>query len=129
VSSGRSVTFTHALCRAPAASVVDGLRAEDRGAPDADVFRAEHAAYVAALEAAGVAVTVLEPLEAFPDSVFVEDPALILNGVAIVLRPGAPSRAGEAAALRPALEAHCDGVWTSPRGWSMAATSCAPTIR
>jgi dimethylargininase len=36
---------------------------------------AEHAAYVAALEAAGVAVTVLEPLEAFPDSVFVEDPA------------------------------------------------------
>jgi dimethylargininase len=86
------------------------LRAEDRGAPDAGVFRTEHAAYVAALEAAGVAVTVLEPLEAFPDSVFVEDPALILNGVAIVLRPGAPSRAGEAAALRPALEAHCDGV-------------------
>jgi dimethylargininase len=110
VSSGRSVTFTHAICRAPAASVVDGLRAEDRGAPDAGVFRAEHAAYVAALEAAGVAVTVLEPLEAFPDSVFVEDPALILNGVAIVLRPGAPSRAGEAAALRPALEAQCDGV-------------------
>jgi dimethylargininase len=110
VSSGRSVTFTHAICRAPAASVVDGLRAEDRGAPDADVFRTEHAAYVAALEAAGVAVTVLEPLEAFPDSVFVEDPALILNGVAIVLRPGAPSRAGEAAALRPALEAQCDGV-------------------
>jgi hypothetical protein len=89
---------------------VDGLRAEDRGAPDATVFRAEHRAYVAALEAAGVAVTVLEPLEAFPDSVFVEDPALILNGVAIVLRPGAPSRAGEAAALRPALEAHCDGL-------------------
>jgi dimethylargininase len=110
VTSGRSVTFTHALCRAPAASVVDGLRAEDRGAPDATVFNAEHLAYVAALEAAGVAVTVLEPLEAFPDSVFVEDPALILNGVAIVLRPGAPSRAGEAAALRPALEAHCDGL-------------------
>jgi dimethylargininase len=110
VSGGRSVTFTHAICRAPAASVVDGLRAEDRGAPDAGVFRTEHAAYVAALEAAGVAVTVLEPLEAFPDSVFVEDPALILDGVAIVLRPGAPSRAGEAAALRPALEAQCDGV-------------------
>jgi dimethylargininase len=110
VTSGRSVTFTHAICRAPAASVVDGLRAEDRGAPDAGVFRTEHAAYVAALEAAGVAVTLLEPLEAFPDSVFVEDPALILNGVAIVLRPGAPSRAGEAAALRPALEANCDGV-------------------
>lgn len=106
----RSVTFTHALCRAPSSSVVDGLRAHDRGTPDAEAFRAEHAAYVAALEAAGVIVTVLEPLEDFPDSVFVEDPALILNGVAIVLRPGARSRAGEAAALRPALEEHCDDV-------------------
>ncbi|KPQ13580.1 MAG: dimethylargininase [Rhodobacteraceae bacterium HLUCCO18] len=113
---GRSVSFTHALCRAPSSSIVEGLRAEDRGAPDADVFRAEHAAYVAGLEAAGVAVTVLDPLEAFPDSVFVEDPALVLDGVAIVLRPGAPSRAGEAAALRPALERHCDGVLDLGRG-------------
>jgi dimethylargininase len=110
VTEGRCVTFTHALCRAPAPSIVDGLRAEDRGAPDFETFRAEHAAYVAALEEAGVSVNVLEPLEDFPDSVFVEDPALILNGVAISLKPGAPSRAGEADALRPALEAHCDGV-------------------
>ncbi|MCU4653886.1 arginine deiminase family protein [Roseibacterium sp. SDUM158016] len=108
--AGRSVSFTHAICRVPASSVVDGLRAEDRGAPDADAFRGEHAAYVAALEAAGVSVTVLDPMEDFPDSVFVEDPALVLDGVAIVLRPGAPSRAGEAAALRPALERHCAGV-------------------
>jgi dimethylargininase len=108
--AGRSVSFTHALCRTPSLSVVEGLRAEDRGTPDAATFRAEHAAYVAALEEAGVAVTVLEALEAYPDSVFVEDPALILNGVAIVLRPGAPSRAGEAAVIRPALMEHCDAV-------------------
>jgi dimethylargininase len=59
-------------------------------------LRAEHAAYVAALEEAGVAVTVLEPLEDFPDSVFVEDPALILNGVAIVAAPrrAQPGRGG-----------------------------------
>jgi dimethylargininase len=110
VTRGRAVSFTHALCRAPSSSIVEGLRAEDRGAPDADLFRAEHAAYVAALKAAGMVVTVLEPLEEFPDSVFVEDPALVLDGMAIVLRPGAPSRAGEAAALRPALERYCDGV-------------------
>ena len=35
---------------------------------------AEHAAYVDALQAAGVQVTVLEALEQFPDSMFVEDP-------------------------------------------------------
>ena len=107
---GRSVTFTHAISRTPSTSIVDGLRAEDRGAPDANLFLNEHEAYVAALEDTGVAVTVLEPLEDYPDSVFVEDPALILSGVAILLRPGAPSRAGEAAAIRPALKAQCDGL-------------------
>jgi len=115
--TGRSVTFTHAICRTPPASIIDGLRAEDRGAPDVDAFLAEHAAYVTALEAVGVAVTVLDPLEAYPDSVFVEDPALILNGVAILLRPGAPSRAGEVAAIRPALEDGCDSVVGLTRGY------------
>ncbi|WP_202964518.1 hypothetical protein [Inquilinus limosus] len=70
--------FDRALARQPAGSAVDGLRAVDRGAPDMTRFRAEHAAYVAALEQAGVAVEVLPPLEAFPDSVFLEDPALTL---------------------------------------------------
>ena len=30
-------------------------------------------------EAAGVIVTILPPLEAFPDSIFVEDPALVFS--------------------------------------------------
>src|SRR5688572_20506922 len=55
--------FDRALARQPAGSAVDGLRAVDRGAPDMARFRAEHAAYVAALEQAGVAVEVLPPLE------------------------------------------------------------------
>lgn len=102
----RSFEFTHALCRTPARSVTDGLRATDQGDPDPLIFAAEHAAYVSALRHAGCEVTVLEADEAFPDSVFIEDPALVLNGVAIVLRPGAASRLGEAAALRPALVEH-----------------------
>ena len=99
----KSYQFTHALCRTPATSVTDGLRATDQGDPDPMAFAAEHAAYVSALRAAGCTVTVLPADEAFPDSVFIEDPALVLNGTAIVLRPGAPSRIGEAAALRPFL--------------------------
>ncbi|QBY00048.1 dimethylarginine dimethylaminohydrolase [Rhodophyticola sp. CCM32] len=102
--TNHSITFTHALCRAPSRSVTDGLRAEDHGAPDPDVFAREHAGYVAALRQTGAEVTVLEAAEAFPDSVFIEDPALCLKGVAIVLRPGAPTRRGEAAALRPDLQ-------------------------
>lgn len=99
----KSYQFTHALCRTPAASVTDGLRATDQGDPDPLVFAAEHGAYVSALRDVGCEVTVLPASEAFPDSVFIEDPALVLNGTAIVLRPGAETRIGEAADLRPAL--------------------------
>ena len=98
-----AIRFTHAIVRAPAASVTEGLRAVDTGAPDAARFAADHAAYVAALEAAGAEVIALPALEDFPDSVFVEDTALCLPEGAVVLRPGAPSRLGEAAAMEPHL--------------------------
>ncbi len=95
--------FNNALVREPAASVVQGLRAEDRGTPTLAGVRAEHDAYVAALQAEGVDVERLPPLEAFPDSIFVEDPALVFPEGAILLRPGAASRFGETAAIAPAL--------------------------
>lgn len=84
-------------------SVAGGLRAGDGADPDAFVFAEQHAAYVSALESAGGLVTVLPALEDFPDSVFIEDPAICSGSTAIVLRPGARSRFGEAAALLPAL--------------------------
>lgn len=96
--------FNHALARAPSPSVVDGLRAVDVGAPDFDGVMREHAAYVRAVEEAGVAVEVLPALDAYPDSLFVEDTALTFTGAAIVLRPGAPTRVGEARAIVPVLE-------------------------
>ena len=105
-----SYTFTHAICRKPGRSVVHGLRASGGCAPDVDTFAREHAAYVEALADAGVAVSALEPLEAWPDSVFVEDPALCVAGCAIILRPGAPSRFGERDAAREALREHFDTV-------------------
>jgi dimethylargininase len=112
--------FDCALLRTPAASVVDGLRAGDGPSPTHAGLLAEHQAYVVALERAGLAVEVLGPLQAFPDSVFVEDPALAFAEGAILLRPGAPSRAGEVDALAPTLrrrfprvlelaEGHVDG--------------------
>ncbi len=101
----RSYRFTHAIVRAPAESAVEGLRAVDSGAPDLARFRAHHADYVAALRSTGAEVVELPPLEAFPDSVFVEDTALCLPEVAVAMRPGAPSRLGEARAMLPSLQA------------------------
>jgi N-dimethylarginine dimethylaminohydrolase len=39
-----------------------------------------------------------------PDSTFVEDTAVLTPHAAILCRPGAPSREGEVAAIRPELE-------------------------
>ena len=99
----RSFRFTHAIVRPPADSAVAGLRAVDTGAPDLALMRRHHADYVAALREAGVQVTALAPLDDHPDAQFVEDTALCLPEGAVVLRPGAPSRLGEAAAMAPEL--------------------------
>jgi dimethylargininase len=70
-----------------------------------DVARAreQHAAYVVALRLAGVAVEELPPSEAFPDSCFMQDPALVIGGRAVIARPGAASRRGEEALVAPLL--------------------------
>jgi dimethylargininase len=95
--------FNSAIVRRPGKSVVRGLRADDRGNPSYEGILTEHDAYVAALKDAGVEVQILEPLEDFPDSIFVEDPALVFTEGAILLNPGVPSRAGETAAIAPVL--------------------------
>ena len=102
---GLSFRFTHAITRSPSESVANGIRAVDSGDPDCAAFRAEHDLYVRALQEAGLHVDILPPLEEFPDSCFVEDPAFCLPEGAIQLRPGTASRKGEGDAIRTALEA------------------------
>jgi dimethylargininase len=117
--SGRSpYRFNRAIVRSPARSVVNALRAGDRCNPTYDGVKAEHDTYVAALEAAGVTVTILPPVEAFPDSVFVEDPALVFPEGTILLRPGAPSRAGEVEEIAPALREMFETVISLPTGFA-----------
>jgi dimethylargininase len=125
----RVFDFNSAIVRLPGNSVVDGLRAHAGPAPAFEAVRAEHAAYIEALQHAGVRITVLEALEQFPDSIFVEDPALVFSEAAVLLRPGAPSRLPEAEALAAALAArfpallrlsqgHADGgdILVTPKG-------------
>jgi len=98
------VTFTRAIVRPPGATFADGLTTAGLGPPDLPLARAQHEAYVAALEACGLAVTRLPAEDRFPDSTFVEDTAVLARGLAVLCRPGAPSREGEVEAIRPALE-------------------------
>jgi len=101
----RSFRFTHAITRLPSAAIIRGLRAVDTGTPDLALMSAHHAAYRAALAATGATVIDLPALDAYPDSVFVEDTALCLPEGAVIMRPGAPTRLGEAAEMAPHLAA------------------------
>lgn len=75
-----------------------------------DVSRAvaQHEGYERALERLGCRVQRIAPEPDMPDSVFVEDTAVVLDHIAIITRPGAESRRGEtrsmAEALRPYRE-------------------------
>ena len=116
MSQTRSVyQFNSAIVREPAISVVNGLRAGDRGGPTFEGVKGEHEAYIAALRSAGVEMTVLPPLEAFPDSIFVEDPALVFTGGAILLRPGTQTRIDETAEIAPILRTLFETVLELPR--------------
>ncbi len=95
--------FTRAIVRKPSRSMVEGLTTANLGVPDFELAQRQHAAYVMALEAAGLAVQVLEPDEKYPDSTFVEDTALLTPECAIIMLPGALSRRGETASIESAL--------------------------
>jgi dimethylargininase len=73
-----------------------------------DVDRAElqHARYEELLRALSVEVVSLPVESELPDSVFVEDTAVVLDDFAIITRPGSPSRRAETARVREALERH-----------------------
>ena len=105
IMSAQSYRFSHAITRRPAVSILHGLRAVDIGVPSLDLMLQHHADYVAALRSTGASVVQLPPLDGFPDSVFVEDTALCLPQGAVVMRPGAPTRLGEATEMAPHLTA------------------------
>tara|TARA_Y100000385_G_scaffold261777_1_gene292858 strand:+ start:292 stop:1074 length:783 start_codon:yes stop_codon:yes gene_type:complete len=106
-----SFEFTRAITRRPASSVVDGLRAEDKGIPNFDQMFKDHSHYVATLRETGAEIIELPALVEFPDAVFVEDDALCLKDCAVLMRPGAASRMGEVVMIAPTIRAHYNDVF------------------
>ncbi|WP_213422446.1 dimethylarginine dimethylaminohydrolase family protein [Bhargavaea massiliensis] len=96
--------FQNVIVKAPAKSYVNGLTTSDLGTPDYDKVVEQHNAYVEALKTCGVEVTALPADEQYPDSVFVEDPAVLTKEFAVIANPGADSRNGEKEAIEEALK-------------------------
>jgi dimethylargininase len=75
----------------------------DRQPIDLDLARTQHHQYEAALRELGCEVISLPPEPDLPDSVFVEDVALVFDEAAVITRPGADSRKPETASVARAL--------------------------
>ena len=82
--------FQNVIVRRPCKALIDGITSNPQlGKPDYEKACKQHDTYIAALKQCGVAVTVLEADERYPDSCFVEDPAVITRKCAIITNPGA----------------------------------------
>jgi dimethylargininase len=75
-----------------------------REAIDLERAVAQHAAYGRLLESLSLEVVSLPADSAQPDCCFVEDTAIVLDEVAVLTHPGAPSRRGEVEVVARALE-------------------------
>jgi dimethylargininase len=73
---------------------------------DIELARAQHRAYEEALADAGFAVERIDAGADMPDSVFIEDIAIVFDELAILTRPGALSRRVETPAVAEALARH-----------------------
>jgi dimethylargininase len=98
--------FKHAILRRPAQNLAAGQTTVDLGVPVFALVEKQYQQYCEALRQCGLSLTVLEADERYPDSTFVEDTAVLTRESAIFTRPGAPTRAGEVRAMRPAVEQH-----------------------
>jgi dimethylargininase len=87
----------------------------DRSPVDPERAAAQHAAYERALVRAGCVISEVPAAPEFPDGVFVEDTAVVVDGLAVLTRPGAESRRGEVESVAAVLAALVPTAWmTAP---------------
>lgn len=97
--------FQQAIVRIPSSNLIHGLTSTiDLGQPDYVKALEQHQNYINALTHCGLEVTVLPAADTFPDSCFVEDPALLTKQFALLTRPGALSRQGEVKLIEPYIQ-------------------------
>ncbi len=106
-----------ALTRAvPASLVLCELTHLPRVAIDVELAAAQHESYENTLRRLGVSVVRLYETGDLPDSVFVEDTAVVVDEVAVLTRPGARSRRAEIPSVAQALAPHRDLRFVVPPG-------------
>jgi dimethylargininase len=95
--------FSKAVVRKPCKQIIKGLSNNNSGIPDYHKALKQHEEYVKALLKCNLEVTILDPDDRFPDSVFVEDTAVCTQKFALISKPGAPERENEPELILPTI--------------------------
>lgn len=100
------LTFKNAIVRKPCKAMLDGITTGmfSNDKPIYEKAIKQHAEYVKCIEELGVNVTILEALDKYPDSCFVEDPAVVLKECAIIANSPRESRYGEKFEIEPIIK-------------------------
>jgi dimethylargininase len=83
---------------------------------DVNMARAQHRQYEARLVELGCEIHHLPAEPELPDSVFVEDTAIVLDELAVITRPGADTRRPETEAVTKALQPYRQLAYIEPPG-------------
>lgn len=96
--------FSNAIVRKPGKSIIKGLTKANFGIPDYHKALDQYESYVYALSNCGLKVKELDADENFPDSIFVEDTALLTPHCAIITNTGAQSRRDEIVGIKKEIK-------------------------
>lgn len=93
------------LVQTPSPELSAGQRTfVDRAALDFERACQQHRNYITALRDCGAEVTCLDATTVAPDSVFIEDTAIVLDDMAVLCSMGTTARSDEPTTVRPVLE-------------------------
>jgi dimethylargininase len=103
--------YRWAIVRPPADSFRLAVsRHPERELIDPDRARRQHDAYRRVLGSMGLELIILPPEERLPDACFTQDPAVVLDGSALLARAGITSRRGEVSGIQRALAPLVTGI-------------------
>ena len=109
-------SFKNAIIRQPNKNIQNGLSSLNLH-PQFEIIAEEHSNYIKAIKEAGLQIKLLETLEEYPDSIFVEDPALIYKTNVIILNPFDPSRNGEKNIIKNEIKHFFDNILFVEEGY------------
>ncbi len=109
-------SFKNIIIRKPNKSIENALSSQNINPVFKNILE-EHNNYVKVMNELNLKVNLLETLEDFPDSIFVEDPALIYKNNCIILNPSDPSRNGEKKIISNEIKEYFENIYFIENGF------------